>query len=671
MKKIAAWVLAAILVCFLPAQCLAGGAPYNTVILERGGARITQNAFLPTGKIDKFGSEELKQPQDITTKDGYMFIADTGNGRVLKCKLDGETVAVYGKGELKQPKGVHVSDSGLLYVADQLQKAVYVFDEEGNIVKKYTKPDSALYGPENDFAPKKVASDSSGNVYIVSEGGVNGIIQLSKEGDFFGYVGANSTSLTLREVLRRLTFTETQKAQLKLSVPSSPYNVCTDQRGLVYTVTQGAQDALKKFNLASVNMLSPTSGIDLLTDVCVSSTEGIFAVSQYGYITEYDRDGRLLFVFGGPDDGSNRSGLFVSAMGIALDDQENLYVLDSEQGSVTAFARTEFAAVMRQALFLYHEGLYLESQELWEYVLRGDALSVMGHAGLGEVWYKLGEYDKALEAFRFALSHNGYSESFWELRNEWLMNNLAYVILGILGLAILAKILKTTNRKTGFLKPVQARAEKVSNLKIPREFRFMARTFRNPADAFYGVRFENRVSVPSATLLYILFYLIYIAGKYCAGFLFKTVPEGHYELGTDFVLVFGVIAAVVICNNLVCSINDGEGKFRDIYAGLACCLTPYVFIKPILILLTHVLTDNERFIISFGGVFIGAAVLILVVAMVMEIQAYTLAQTAKILLLTLFTAAMLAVTLVIAWALVSQVADFVSALAREAYFRAG
>ena len=42
-------------------------------------------------------------------------------------------------------------------------------------------------------------------------------------------------------------------------------------------------------------------------------------------------EGDLLFLFGGRDDGKDRSGLFVSAVVIDVDSSGNLYVLDSEE----------------------------------------------------------------------------------------------------------------------------------------------------------------------------------------------------------------------------------------------------------------------------------------------------------------------------------------------------
>jgi hypothetical protein len=69
-------------------------------------------------------------------------------------------------------------------------------------------------------------------------------------------------------------------------------------------------------------------------------------------------------------------------------------------------------------------------------------------------------------------------------------------------------------------------------------------------------------------------------------------------------------------------------------------------------------------------VFIAIAILVLVIVMVKEIQEYTFWGTIRCLLLTAFTSVMLVVTVVIAFALINQVADFIYAVVVEVYFRA-
>ena len=50
-------------------------------------------------------------------------------------------------------------------------------------------------------------------------------------------------------------------------------------------------------------------------------------------------------------------------------------------------------------------------------------------------------------------------------------------------------------------------------------------------------------------------------------FLFKGVQDGHYEIMNDVVLVIGGLLLFLVSCNLICSIRDGEGTFKQMYCG--------------------------------------------------------------------------------------------------------
>ena len=662
-----------VLLVLAPSFAWAGSAPYDTrTAVWQSGAWITKDAYLPVRTMEKFSEAELKNPSDIAiSKEGILYIADTGNTRILKIGRDGSYIGEIGNDILKQPKGVFVNDEGQVYVADPKEKAVFLFEKDGSLLHKYERPTDVIYGQSVAFTPSKVVADKAGNVYVLADGNASGIIQLSKAGDFFGYVGANKTPLTLMEMLRRVLSTDAQQAQMKLNAPAAPMNMAIDERGLIYTVTQGsAMDGLKKFNMAGVNMFEEAWVDSMVAAMCISPLGNIYTVSADGYIAEYTSDGDFLYLFAGRDDGYNRNGLFVAAAGICMDAEGCLYVLDTSRKNVTVFEPTEYANTLHQAWDLYQKGRYAESREPWGEILKQDAMFGLAYQGIGEAYYKLEMYDEAMAAFRQSDYKSGYSEAFWEIRNTWMMNHLAGVFCALAVLLVIIKAIKMTNRKWGYLKPLQNALKAIGNVKIIKQITFMGNLPKNPADAFYGIRHEGKVSILSSTIMYVLFFLVYLLEKYASAFLFKWIRDGYFEFGTDFATVFGGIALAVICINLICSISDGEGRMRDMYCGFAYCLMPFICLKPVMVALSYVLTENEAFIIHFGHIFIVASVLLLIIIMVKEIQVYTYKKTFKCLLLTLCTMAMLIVTGVIIFTLISQVVDFVSSIFREVYFRA-
>ena len=242
------------------------------------------------------------------------------------------------------------------------------------------------------------------------------------------------------------------------------------------------------------------------------------------------------------------------------------------------------------------------------------------------------------------------------------------IITLLFALWLLCKLWKLLKKH---VKPVQTFVgwmERIGNAKLIRELRFAPYFLRNPADAFYGVKHEGKVSILSATILYIAAILIFIINKYACGFLFKTVPDGQFEVGMDLVMLIGGIALFLIACNLICSIRDGEGTFKQMYCSFAYALGPYVMIKPITFALSFMLTFNEAFIITLLDVVTIGLCLMLVVMMVKSLQNYNFTETFVALLLTLFTMLMIIIAMVIAAALVAQLWEFITAVWKEARF---
>jgi len=654
----------------LPLNAWADEAPYYTLTEIYSGEEAHSPAgYLPDGTYSEFDGKALKRPADVfVDENDHLFISDEGNKRVLMCTLDGEWIRTFGGKDLKQPGGIYVRN-GRLYVTDIKLKQVLVYDvESGEEVFVLEHPGTPLYGVKAKFEPLEVAVDEAGSMYVISKGNTNGIAQFAADGTFLGYFGANATELSLTEKLKRLTYTEDQLAKLKRVIPATPTALDMDARGLIYTVTTGVQ-GVKRLNMAGLNIMEETGwGFDNTIDVAVGAQENIFVISELGYIMEYTRDGRCLFHFGGQDQDRTRTGLFVNTVAIDVDQYGNLYVLDRDKALVQRFAVTDYANLVHEGLALYQEGRYAESREPWEQVLQLNSMFDYAHMGLGRAYYKLEMYEEALQASRRGGDKEGYSDSYWEVRNVFLQGGVMWLIGGVFALWLLCKLWKLLKKH---VKPVQTFVgwmERIGNAKLIRELRFAPYFLRNPADAFYGVKHEGKVSILSATILYIAAILIFIINKYACGFLFKTVPDGQFEVGMDLVMLIGGIALFLIACNLICSIRDGEGTFKQMYCGFAYALGPYVMLKPITFALSFVLTYNEAFIITLLDLAAVALCLMLVVMMVKSLQNYTFTETFIALLLTLFTMLMIIIAMVIAAALVAQLWEFITAVWKEARF---
>lgn len=665
----------AMLLCLvmMAGMTVSAETPYKTYTIDGYGYVLeTQSAYNPLAAITKVGETALVSPMDMAIgKEGNLYIADAGAHVILICSREGEQVGSIGEGILQTPTGVYVTEDGTVYVADKDAKKVFVFDAQGNVTAEYGKPDSPIYGNSMDFKPTKVVANKTGTMYIICEGNMNGIVQLSpvEGGSFLGYFGTNYTSLSPFQMIQRVILTDAQRAQMLSNIPSTPTNLHIDDTGLIYTVTQGDKDtSLKKLNIAGKNLLdSDPYYADLPAAVSTGNYNNILVADSDGYIYEYNEDGELLFMFGGRDDGRQRVGLCNKVEAIAVDEDDRIYLLDSDKKQIHIFEPTEFTNLLHESLYLFSKGQYTQSKEPLSKVLQMNSMFDYANQAMGHAYLQEENYEQALKYFRLAKSFEGYSDAFWEVRNIWIRNYLVAAVLAITAVVVLIRGGKSLYRKKYADHPATQTGEHI----LWGQLRYSLYFMRHPMDGCYGVKKEGKNSWWCANILLGTFILISILEKYCSGFLVKTVREGRYDLITDIGKVLVIFIGLTACNYLVVTINEGEGFFKDLYCAYAYCLTPYIVIKPFVILLSNVLTYNEVFLITFANIIVWTWVVILILLTLKEINNFTVGETAKALAITAFTVLILTLLVCIIYVLFSQVIDFVITVVREVVYRIG
>lgn len=665
----------AMLLCLVMMAGMTASAetPYKTYTVDGYGYVLeTQSAYNPLAAITKVGETAFVSPMDMAIgKDGNLYIADAGAHVILICSRDGEQVGSIGEGILQTPTGVYVTEDGTVYVADKDAKKVFVFDAQGNVTAEYGKPDSPIYGNSMDFKPTKVVANKTGTMYIICEGNMNGIVQLSpvEGGSFLGYFGTNYTSLSPFQMIQRVILTDAQRAQMLSNIPSTPTNLHIDDTGLIYTVTQGDKEtSLKKLNIAGKNLLdSDPYYADLPAAVTTGNYNNILVADSDGYIYEYNEDGELLFMFGGRDDGRQRVGLCNKVEAIAVDEDDRIYLLDSDKKQIHIFEPTEFTNLLHESLYLFSKGQYTQSKEPLSKVLQMNSMFDYANQAMGHAYLQEENYEQALKYFRLAKSFEGYSDAFWEVRNIWIRNYLVAAVLAIAAVIVLIRGGKSLYRKKYANRPTTQTGEHI----LLGQLRYSLYFMRHPMDGCYGVKKEGKNSWWCANILLGTFILISILEKYCSGFLVKTVREGRYDLITDIGKVLVIFIGLTACNYLVVTIHEGEGFFKDLYCAYAYCLTPYIVIKPLVILLSNVLTYNEVFLISFANIIVWTWVVILILLTLKEINNFAVGETAKALAITAFTVLILTLLVCIIYVLFSQVIDFVITVVREVVYRIG
>jgi tetratricopeptide (TPR) repeat protein len=469
-------------------------------------------------------------------------------------------------------------------------------------------------------------------------------------------------------MLQRIILTDAQRAQMLSNIPSTPTNLSIDEEGLIYTVTQGDKESsLKKLNIAGSNMLDDDPYYaDLPAAVTTGNYKNMFVADSDGYVYEYNEEGELLFMFGGRDDGRQRIGLCNKVEAIAVDDQDRIYLLDSDKKQIHIFEPTEFTNLVHESLYLFSKGKYEESMEPLEKVLQMNSMFSYANQAMGRAYLQEENYTMALKYYKLAKSFDGYSDAYWEVRNIWIRNYLVPAVLVLVLLAVAISLYRKWRKKQPVTKEkLSQRVPLLARLKYSLYF------MRHPFDGCYGVKREGKSGYLSASILILAFIIVNILDKYCSGFLVKTVREGRYDILTDIVSVLVIFIGLTLCNYLVSTINEGEAFFKDLYSAYAYCLTPFIVIKPFVIILSRVITYNEVFLITFANIIVWTWMVVLILITLKEINNFTVKETVKVLALTAFAVLILSLLVCIIYVLFSQVIDFIVTVVREVVYRIG
>ena len=406
----------------------------------------TQDAYLAKNTISVFDGQTFNKPMDM--KFGIhdeIYVADSGNNRIVVLTKEGELIRIIKNELFAHPTGIYINDQGHLYVADDAANKVFVLDEKDEVIHIFEKPNVLSFGEKAPFSPTKVTVDSRGNAYVLSRGNNNGLIILNKdvEGEFLGYFAPNATSNSLLTTFRKMIFSEEQLDKMLGTTPDSATNLNIDSQGLIYTITpnEKSKNVIKKLNMGGINLLKGNY-VYFPSSLAIGEIDNIFTIGEDGYIYEYTSEGEFLFMFGGKDDGKQRRGLIGKGSGILVDSDGSVYTLDEKKNEIQTFIPTQFSQTLHEALALYQKGRYEESKEPWSEVLRMNSQFDFASLGLGQAYFKEENYSQAMVTFRDAKDKVGYSDSFWEIRNIWIRNNVIKILAIVLILVMIVYLFK-------------------------------------------------------------------------------------------------------------------------------------------------------------------------------------------------------------------------------------
>ncbi len=658
-----------VLLCLTPAAGLAAESTGYTFSADTRGRelRIVQDAYLCRGVYQNLG---LKSPQDLAIVGGRMYIADTGNRRVVAVDLEsGDMMEI--QGEFSQPVGVAADDQGRIYVADYQKNCAFRFSADGELEQRFERPVTPAYGANNLFKPQALAPDGSGGIYLVADGAQNGIVQMNSKGEFVGFFASNIVSIPLKYRLYDLVLNDEQMARYGLGVPGKFNTVLRGTDGLIYAMQIGANVRVQRLSYAGVDLFANNAKLTKLTypvDMAMARDGSIFALTMSGMITQYTRDGVLLYSFGGLMMDMARQGLTQSPAGIGVDDDNNVYVLDKSTGYVHVWEPTGTQRLTQQAINDYDAGHYEAAGRALDEVLTYNSNSYYARLYRGRVLMHTGDYQAALEQFRLANEKEEYSDAYWEIRNIFLAENGVWILLGLataLALWLLWRIKRPGKREAY---NAYGWSVKLANQWHGLRPKYMKRAVLHPIDTAYEIKRRNMGGYASSATLIVLTVLAICLKELFSGFLFS-VPMDEFP-----VLLYGggllaVAALFAVGNFFITSINDGEATLEMIVDVIAYALAPLLIGLPVITLMSNGMTNNEALIIHTLTAVVYLLCFVNLSAMLMEIHHYTLKQYIQSLILTILFMLLCILVLSLIWLLVKQAVDFVAQVWTEVSVR--
>ena len=641
----------------LTAFCVtaSAGSAYQTYVYDvYGEALYSPDAYTAINSVgsDYMGLElPIENPGDMVTDEaGNVYIADTGNNRIVV--LDryykvNFTISEFSNDQgvpdkLTAPQGVFVSEPNekygkLIWVCDTGSNRIVVFDEFGNFQRIVEEPESSLFDQDSVYKPVAMAVDAYNRLYVVSSTTYQGIIVMTDEGEFTGFIGAQAVQMSAWEIIWRRFQTKEQREASEQKVSTEFNNITINKnKGLVYVTTStidegavsGAITGKDKTGTNSPVKLLNANGAEIMRrngfwmpageiDFSSRSTDEITGVStiidaavgpedtwsiideKRNRIYTYDFDGNLLFAFG---DNGTMLGNLGSIEAIAYQG-ETMLILDKTNDNITVFQRTEYGDILLDAIAAEATQDFDLAINLWTDVLKRNSNFDSAYVGIGQAMYRNKDYANSLTYFESAYDTDNWSNSYKELRKEWMSTYFLLLLLIIVGIIVAVMLFFKWMGKIN--KRVATSGKKRT---FGQEIAYGFHIIFHPFDGFWDLKHEKRGSVRGA----IFFIVLAIATFY-----YQAIGQGYLldpyaSLASLWAQVFGVLVPLflfVLANWCLTTLFEGEGSFKDIFVASGYCRLPI----PLLVIPTTIYsnfcitteTDIIGFISTFAFIWLG------------------------------------------------------------------
>ena len=626
MKKIRLLLTALIMSALIPAgMAVSAEIPFDSYTYwENGDSRksvynraVYETAFaLEADELS--GGTGLTGIKGICTdKNDDIYILDSASRVIVlngKFEVTGGFGTVDGE-SYDDADGIYVHTDGTVYICDADGGRILRCTAGGKLLGIITLGESSLIPEGFEFRPTRIAIDSHGFIYVVSDGSYYGALLYDSDFNLIGFYGSNTVKATAGSVIsniaNRMFPNNAKKGNTVRRLPYCFNDIFIDSDDFVYTCNGYTE---KYSRSGQIRKLSPGSGSNIygsddrnfvdektnesyadgamakqnLMSVKVDKNGFVYALeSAYGRVFMYDKNGRVMTAFGGGMGHGAQVGNFSFVTGMAvLNDGEHVLVTDGEKNLLTVFKLTDFGKKVKEAATLTGGGEYAAAEPLWQDVLSLDNSFQPAYGGMAKVYLERGDYKNAVKYAKKGLDRETYAAAFEIIRSEFI--NKYFVLLFVALIAAVA----------GFIALAALRRRKTPSAAGNYNVRQMLSAAFHPVQVFTDIKEKGGGSVSLCILSAALFYIVSVSQTLNGGFLFTAYEASDFNSLWVFLQSVGFIVLWIFSNWLVSTLFGGKGRLKEIAVVTCYSLWPLIAEKLIYLLLTNVLLPEEAGFLS-------------------------------------------------------------------------
>ena len=615
-------------------------------------------------------------------------------GKLFKCnskyELIEECTITYNDGksvDFSGAKGVSVYDNEI-YIADTLNSRV-LRCKDGKIKSVLAMPESGLIPSDFEFSPTKAQKDAKGYTYVISEGSYYGAVMYDPDYKFAGFYGANTVKsnvlTTLASVWDNLISNDIKRAKKVKTLPYQFVDICISAEDFIYTCTGQSADEtgqLKMLSPGGTNILykKQSNGTFIssssfafgeqnyvqrknkkirqnFASIDVDEKNMIYALDKtYGLIYVYDSQCNLITAFGGGRGLGTRKGTFTSVVSITVSN-DKIFVADNQNNSVSVFSLTDFGYELIEAQSLALDSKYTEAAPHFENVLKKDARNNLAILGLAKYDVLTGNYKAALEKAKVCSAYGIYSQALKYVIDDFINNNFVWLFIGaVIFIAVVIAVCIILKKK---------------NVKIIKNEKIIVflNGFIHPFDSYGKIRYKNMGSLKLAIGLMVLFYFSSVLSVLCSNFRFTSFDSETYNSLFQLAQTAGLILLFAVANWGISVLLQGIGKLKHVFIVTCYSTFPISIYNLIIIPITFLLTSPESALI--GGLQIFAYILTAMVLCVglMKVHDFSFPRFLVSVLVAVFFMFLIVFVVFVFCILISQLWGFIAAMIIEVVYR--